>query len=354
MIIVGELSPIVDSFSQRSANVSIRVSFQLCFDYEQEVPSLKRLIALSAKTQWDVGDIDWTQRVGVTAYERILDWHGASRSDYVRSLPKKTQESLARQFVAFDMSQVLHGEQAAMMLAGRLTGAVDDLDARIFAATQAKDEARHVMALREVVGRLGPIYDCGPILRGMLDHLLECDLWPKQVLGLQLFLEARALLSFRQHLLFVKDPTFRDAIMRIERDESQHVAFGIQYLRSGIESLAPAQREELIEYALFLDDNIWVLNRSEEYRAVFEELDLDFEQFQATYAAPSFLAMGMSPRAQKTVEAMHQQFAQWFVGAVSRVGLSEVVERRKSEAPLPDLSELDPEALEEKLPWIES
>ncbi|MEQ8276811.1 MAG: ferritin-like domain-containing protein [Deltaproteobacteria bacterium] len=330
------------------------MSFQLCFDYEQEVPTLKRLIALSAKTQWDVGDIDWTQRVGVTAYERILDWHGASRSDYVRRLPKRTQEQLARQFVAFDMSQVLHGEQAAMMLAGRLTGAVDDLDARIFAATQAKDEARHVMALREVVGRLGPIFECGPILRGMLNHLLECDLWPKQVLGLQLFLEARALLSFRQHLLFVKDPTFRDAIMRVERDESQHVAFGIQYLRSGIESLSPEQREELITYALFLDDNIWVLNEANEYRAVFEEIDLDFDEFRATYSAPSFSAMGMSPRAQKTVEAMHTQFAQWFLGAVTRVGLTEVVERRKGEAPLPDLTGIDPEALEEKLPWIES
>ena len=35
-------------------------------------------------------------------------------------------------------------------------------------------------------------------------------MWPKQVLGLQLFLEARALLSFRQALLFVRDPLFRD------------------------------------------------------------------------------------------------------------------------------------------------
>lgn len=329
------------------------MSFQLSLDYEQEVPTLKRLIALSAKTQWDVGDIDWTQRVGVSAYERILDWHGASRSDYVRRLPKRTQEQLARQFVAFDMSQVLHGEQAAMMLAGRLTGAVDDLDARIFAATQAKDEARHVMALREVVGRLGPIHDCGPILRGMLDHLLECDLWPKQVLGLQLFLEARALLSFRQHLLFVKDPTFRDVITRIERDESQHVAFGIQYLRSGIEALTAEQREELIEYALVLDDRIWVLNESSEYRAVFEEIDLDFDEFRATYQAPSFAAMGMSPRAQKTVDTMHQQFAQWFLGAVKRVGLDEVVERKQGAVPLPELTPDDPDALEEKLPWVD-
>lgn len=328
------------------------MSFQLCFDYEQEVPTLKRLIALSAKTQWDVGDIDWTQRVGVSAYERILDWHGAIRSEYVQRLPKKKKEALARQFVAFDLSQVLHGEQAAMMLAGRLTSAVDDLDARIFAATQAKDEARHVMALREVVGRLGPIYDCGPILRDTLAQLLECDLWPKQVLGLQLFLEARALLSFRQHLLFVKDPVFTDAIMRIERDESQHVAFGIQYLKSGIEALDRAQREELIEYALYLDDNIWVLNRSEEYRAVFEEMDLDYEEFRATYRAPSFLAMGMSPRAQKTVEEMHEQFGKWFIGAVTRVGLTEVAERRKKDGPLPELDAVDPDALEERLPWI--
>lgn len=328
------------------------MSFQLCFDYEQEVPTLKRLIALSAKSQWNVDDIDWDQRIGVSAYERILDWHGATRSEYVRALPKKKQEQLARQFVAFEFSQILHGEQAAMLLAGGLTKSVDDLDARIFAATQAQDEARHVMTVRDVVKRIGPVYPCGERLRDTLELLLRCDVWPKQVLGLQLFIEARALLSFRQHLLFVRDPTFRDAILRIERDESQHVAFGIQYIKNGIDVLSAEQREDLVEYALFLDENIWNLTGAAEFKAAFDEIDLDYDQFIATYTTPSYLQMGMSPRTQKTVDAMYKQFARWFLSAVNRVGLTEVMERRAGEEQLdPLLAPSDDGA--EKLPWIE-
>ena len=76
----------------------------------------------------------------------MLEWHGILRYDYVMSLPPRRQEELARQFVAVEFSQILHGEQAALMLAGQLTSSVTDLDARIFAANQAKDEARHVGA----------------------------------------------------------------------------------------------------------------------------------------------------------------------------------------------------------------
>ena len=59
------------------------------------------------------------------------------------------------------------------MLAGQLTNCLADLDARLFAATQVRDEARHVEAGREIVGRLGPIYPCGSILRRTLEDLLK-------------------------------------------------------------------------------------------------------------------------------------------------------------------------------------
>lgn len=351
MIILGEVGLDVDSISKIPGIFSRQMSFQLCFDYDQEVPTLQRLIALSAKTQWSLQDVDWEQRVGVSAYERILDWQGATRSEYVQGLPKKKKEELARQFTAFDLSQILHGEQGAMLLAAQLTGDVDDMDARIFAATQAKDEARHVMAVKELVGRIGPVYPCGPVIEKMITGLLDSSLWPKKVIGLQLFLEARALLSFRQFLLFIRDPVFRDAIMKIERDESQHVAFGIQYLKSTIESLDKEDRETLIDYALFLDENVWNMTHYDEYRAVFEEIDLDYDYFRETFQAKSFLAGGVSPRTQKTIDEMHTTFEKWFIGAVSRIGLEEVLERREKAGVLVDVEE--GESIEESLPWVQ-
>ena len=241
----------------------------LTFEYEETLPPLRRLIHLSNRAQWTTDAVDWDRvlpdRPG--PYERVLEWHGIWRSEYIRRLPRAKQEALARQMVAMEFSQILHGEQAAMMLAGQLTGTVDDLDARIFAAHQAQDEARHVAAIRGLVQRIGPIYPCGSVLEQNLTQLLGSPIWPKQVLGLQLFLEARALLSFREHLLFVRDDVFRDVITRIERDEAHHVAFGVQYLKQGIDALSPDQRADVVTYAKWLDANLWNMTQQEEFRA---------------------------------------------------------------------------------------
>ncbi len=319
----------------------------LNFEYDLSIPTLKRLITLSNRAQWNAEDIDWKRPLSLRGgeYESVLEWHGILRYDYVMSLPPRKTEELARQFVAVEFSQILHGEQAALMLAGQLTSSVNDLDARIFAANQARDEARHVVAVRDLVQRIGPIYPCGEVLHANLIDLLECQIWPKQVLGLQLFLEARALLSFRQHLLFVKDPVFRDVTMRIERDEAHHVAFGIQYLKNGIAELGEEGKKELGDYARFLDETLWHMTMQDEYRAAFEECDLDFDE---CFRRPptSFLTPRLGADKTKSVDDMHTQFAEWFKSALERVGLAELVQTGDIETPVTD------ESVSEHLPWI--
>src|SRR5438874_2330252 len=135
--------------------------YAIAVDYENEVPSMRRLIRISKRSQWDVEDLDWAREVSFGDYGKILEWHGALRSEYVRALSSEKKEQLARQMVAFDFSQLLHGEQGAMMLAGQLTNCVEDLDAKLFAAIQTKDEARHVEAVSGLVRRIGPIYPAG-------------------------------------------------------------------------------------------------------------------------------------------------------------------------------------------------
>lgn len=324
-------------------------------DYESQVPSLRRILDVSEKTAWVVNDIEWRRHLSHGDYGRILDWQGALRSRYVQALGNEKKEQLARQFVAFEFSQTLHGEQCAMMVAAQLVGSMGDLDARLYAANQTRDEARHVEALLRTVKRLGPIYPVRPAARRFVDDLVNCPLWPKQVLGLQLFLEARALLDFRQHLLFIDDAVFRDAIRNIERDESQHVAFGIQYIGRGVSEMTAAQREEIIQYGVWLDSEMWHFTRPEEYRVVFDECDLDFDEFVATYERPGRLrpSQMLSSASAKSLELFHVQFRRWFFGALNRSGLSEVIERRVgrtlSEEERNDVRILDVN----KLPWVE-
>lgn len=329
--------------------------FELCFDYDSEVPSLQAIMARSKRTQWTLEDVKWNKRLRKSDYTRILEWQGVMRSEYVQGLTDKQLETLARQLVAFDFSQILHGEQGAMMLAGQLTNCLDDLDARLFAAGQVRDEARHVEVVRKLIHRIGPIYPCGEVLEKNLGGLLESTMWPKQVLGLQLFLEARAMLSFRQHLLFVDDPVFKDAVLRIERDESQHVAFGIRYMDQGVKNLSEAERTELLEYAAWLDQNVWRMTQPMEYRAPFEEAGLDFTKFWATFRPPSPFSLNMGTDARKSVYAMFGQFKKWFYRALERTGITDDTHQFPAlQQVLTTGPDLPPEADDhEILPWVE-
>ena len=66
------------------------------------------------------------------------------RNSYWQSLPEETRLELTRRTAAFRLSNFLHGEQGALMVAAQLVNAVPHTDAKFYAATQTMDEARHV------------------------------------------------------------------------------------------------------------------------------------------------------------------------------------------------------------------
>ncbi|MEW5850195.1 MAG: ferritin-like domain-containing protein [Myxococcota bacterium] len=332
------------------------MSLALSLDYETRVPTLQRLLTVSEKTRWTSSEIDWERHLSDGDYGRILEWHGALRSRYVQALSHEKKEELARQFVAYDFSQTLHGEQCAMMVSAQLVSILDDIDARIYAANQARDEARHVESVHKAVRRLGPIYPVWKPFDAFITDLVNCTSWPRKMLGLQLFLEARALLDFRQHLLFVQDPVFCEAVHRIERDESQHVAFGVQYLARGVEAASEEEREEIIRYGIWLDEGIWNIERAEEYRQAFDACDLDFSEFRASLPRPSRLhpTRAISRDSAQRIETLHLQFRRWFYAALSRSGLTAVIERRLGR-PLTDEERQDARKLNAAvLPWVKN
>ncbi|MBI4815576.1 MAG: ferritin-like domain-containing protein [Deltaproteobacteria bacterium] len=293
----------------------------LCFDYEAQIPELRSLIARSERNQWVVGDIDWGVPPGNSGFGRALEWQGVLRSEYVRELPVARRDQLAQQLIAFEFSQILHGEQGAMLLAGQLVNSLEDMDAKRFAAIQTKDEGRHVEAVHKLVGRIGPIYPIGETLKLSLDELLSSDLWVKQVIGLQLFLEARALLSFRQSLLYVDDAVFSNVIRRIERDEAQHVAFGVRHVGKGLEEMSEHERAEMVRFASFVDDNVWFMTKSPEFRQPFEECDLDYDQFRATFAQATRWNLAMGRQARNEGDQLYLEFRRWFERTLRKVGL---------------------------------
>src|SRR5258705_10604999 len=82
------------------------------------------------------------------------------------------------------ISQLLHGEQAAMQLCGQLTNACPTMDAKFYAGSQVIDEVRHVEGISKfLLRKMGQLQPIDPTFKVLLDMLLQVPQWNMKTLG---------------------------------------------------------------------------------------------------------------------------------------------------------------------------
>src|SRR5574338_368078 len=123
--------------------------------YALDAEKLESLYSKSKRHQGNAElDVDWS---GYDASSDLLDRSQdfLSRLDCVAALPDDVQRRLFREAATFTLSQILHGEQAALMVCGQLVNVVPDLDGKFAAAVQVMDEARHVEVFARYLAKVG-------------------------------------------------------------------------------------------------------------------------------------------------------------------------------------------------------
>jgi hypothetical protein len=161
--------------------------------------------------------------------------------------------------VSLQLSQFLHGEQGALIVASQLVGGVPWIDAKYYAGTQTMDEARHVEVfsryLREKLEWEWPINDS---LKELLDATIQDSRWDFKYLGMQIIIEGLAMAAFGNLHQIAQEPLLRELIYYVMRDESRHVAFGVLSLKDFYTEFSASElrdREDFIIYACELMRN---------------------------------------------------------------------------------------------------
>jgi hypothetical protein len=217
--------------------------------YELDARKLESLYSKSKRHQWNAEtDVDWSRFVaGADVLDRESDF--LFRLDCVRALPGDEQTALWRGANLFLISQVLHGEQAALMTCGQLVNAVPDLDGKLAAAVQVMDEARHVEVFARYLACQGRRFPIDPDLHWIVTQLLSEPDWEAKCVGMQVILESVALSFFRLGERMGLEPAFRQFIGRVHEDEARHVAYGVLTLEERIPQLDAAARRRLEDWA---------------------------------------------------------------------------------------------------------
>ena len=219
------------------------------FDYSIGVEKLKNLYSKSKKMQWNAEeDIDWSKPIDPA--NPLID-EGRflfERYPFMQKLSKSKRELFRAHMTAQFLSQIMHGEQGALMTSAALTHAVPNYEGKLYAAQQTADEARHVEVFEMYIRRLAIVYPMSPGLKKLIDVTLQADHWVKIAIGMNMVVESMALGAFHNMRNATSCETLRKIMELVLRDESRHVAFGNVYVGEAISEMHPDDREDIADF----------------------------------------------------------------------------------------------------------
>jgi hypothetical protein len=232
-------------------DVTVPLELHWSWEYGSEVAELRSLYEKGKVNQWNAElDIEWD--TPCTNDEWIMTPEGSLLAQVcaMQGKDEATQKAAAFDEVAYLISQLLHGEQAALQLCGQLTNVCEKMDEKWYAASQVVDEARHIEALSKFMGRkMGTIYPIGSTLKVLLDMLLEVKGMKFKVLGMQTLFEGMAVGIMDLMRSQSKNALFTDIIRRVERDEARHAAFGVLMMRRIVRDASDDEKASMEDWS---------------------------------------------------------------------------------------------------------
>ena len=222
------------------------------WDYTAADNRLSKLYELGKKLNWNATmDLDWSKD-----HHPHSEW--PTNPEFQQLAGFKPYDDLSEEekiecswhLLASGLSQIVHGEQGAMLVASQLVSCAPTYNAKLYAASQTFDEARHVEVFHKYLReRIGMTYPVMPGLKLLLDKILTDPRWDLKFIGMQIIIEGLALAAFERQRLAAMDPLLKDIFYLVIRDEARHVTFGVNYLEEFVQTLSEEEREDRAEFA---------------------------------------------------------------------------------------------------------
>ncbi len=245
------------------------------WDYSLARPALRKLYEKAKVGQWNsTTDLEWDTNVDieqVVSADQVGMAAGIDPTYYddtvIGHWGDKEWLDFGIQNRKWTLSQFLHGEQGALLCTAKITETVPWYDAKLYAATQTVDEARHVEVFAKYLDeKLGGGYQVNAHLRMLLDDIINDSRWDMTYLGMQVMVEGLALAAFGFMHQMTEEPLLKKLLRYVMSDEARHVAFGVLSLKEVYEGMSDAEMKDRQEFAFeaavrmrdrFLSQEVW-------------------------------------------------------------------------------------------------
>ena len=231
---------------------TILTSFETSYvwNYGSVKEGLHELYEKAKREQWNsTTQLPWDTAVDVESeiFPQLVN-PLVGYPPYERLTPKEKMR-LRHGQVSLQLSQFLHGEQGALIVASQLVGGVPWLDAKYYAGTQTMDEARHVEVFSRYINeKLEWQWPINENLKELLDATIKDSRWDFKYLGMQIVIEGLAMAAFGNLYHITSEPLLKELVHYVMRDESRHVAFGVLSLEGVYKDLNEREMREREEF----------------------------------------------------------------------------------------------------------
>jgi hypothetical protein len=248
----------------REQVVTAQVPAVFEWTYESRREALLNLYEKSKRSQWNAStDIDWS--IDVDRETLGADVDPEMLNDVLKP-PRRLSRDEMVQFRAhrnaWMLSQFMHGEQGALLATSRIVETVPWHEAKLYAAAQVADEARHVEVYRRyLTEKLELSYPVNAHLQTLLNEIISDSRWDMTYLGMQIMVEGLALAAFAvMNFTEAEEPLIQQITTNVMRDEARHVAFGVLSLEEIYREMSSTELREredfVIEAAVLMRDRL--------------------------------------------------------------------------------------------------
>jgi hypothetical protein len=222
------------------------------WDYSIPDSRIRKLYNLGKTLNWNVEtDLDWdNDTISKNEFPSAEQYNPYSGFQPYEDLTQEAKLEMAWHRMALSASGMLHGEQGALLVAAQLASCAPSYEAKLYAASQTFDEARHVEFFNKFLQKqVGIMYPCGVGLKSLLDKILTDERWDLKFIGMQVVVEGLALAAFNTAKMQSNIPVHKKGLHFVIRDEARHVTFGINYLEDFVKTLSSDEKEERALFA---------------------------------------------------------------------------------------------------------
>ena len=190
------------------------------WNYGSVKEGLRDLYEKAKRDQWNsTTELAWSTQVDPESEIVPAQFNPLADFKPAQKLDKKENSRLRHALISNQLSQFLHGEQGALVVASQLVGSVPWMDAKYYAASQTMDEARHVEVFAKyTTEKLEWEWPINPNLKELLDATITDSRWDFKFLGMQIIIEGLAMAAFGNLWKTTSEPLLKDLLRYVMKD----------------------------------------------------------------------------------------------------------------------------------------